>query len=91
MLDGLNIGAGVRYMGTTQGNDQNTFTVPHYTLYDASVSYDLGKASQALQGADVQLSVQNIGNKKYVSSCANAYACFYDTERIAVLTFNYRW
>ena len=91
LLDGLNIGAGVRYMGTTQGNDQNTFTVPHYTLYDASVSYDLGKASQALQGADVQLSVQNIGNKKYVSSCANAYACFYGTERSAVLTFNYRW
>lgn len=91
IFDGLNIGVGVRYIGTTQGNDQNTFTVPHYTLYDASIGYDLGKTSTALKGADIQISMQNLSNKKYVSSCANVYSCFYGKERTAVLTFNYHW
>ncbi|MDU8924077.1 TonB-dependent siderophore receptor [Pasteurellaceae bacterium LIM206] len=90
-LNGLNIGAGIRYIGSTQGNNQNTFTVPHYTLYDVSVGYDLSKVTSALQGADLQLSVQNLTNKKYVSSCANAFSCFYGNERTAVLTFNYHW
>ena len=80
ILDGLNIGAGVRYIGKTQGNPQNTFTVPHYTLYDASIGYNLAKISQSLEGASLQLNIHNLTDKEYVSSCANAYACFYGTE-----------
>ena len=91
MLNGLNLGAGIRYTGTTQGNNQNTFQVPHYTLYDAAIGYDLSKINAALNGADIQLNVQNLTNKQYVSSCATPYACFYGTERTIALTFNYQW
>ncbi len=90
-LNGFSLGAGVRYMGTTQGDARNTFTVPHYTLYDASAGYDLGKTAPSLKGASVQLNIQNLSDKKYVASCANAYSCFYGTERTVTLTFNYEW
>lgn len=90
-LNGLNIGAGARYIGATQGDPQNTFTVAHYTLYDAAIGYDLGKLSNGLKDANIQLNLHNLTDKKYVSSCANRYACFYGTERTAVLTFNYQW
>lgn len=90
-LDGLNIGAGVRYIGKTQGDPRNTFTVPHYTLYDASIGYNLAKISSALTDASLQLNIHNLTNKEYVSSCANAYSCFYGTGRSTVLTFNYQW
>ncbi len=90
VLDGLDIGAGVRYMGTTQDRT-NTIRVPHYTLYDMSVGYDLAKLSSSLKGATVQVNLNNLTNKKYVASCASGDTCFYGTERTVVATFNYQW
>ena len=40
-LDGLMLGAGVRYVGETQADKYNTDTVPSYTLVDAVLSYDM--------------------------------------------------
>jgi iron complex outermembrane receptor protein len=65
--------------------------VPHYTLYDAMVKYDLGQASSALRGAALQLNVQNLTDKKYVSSCSGEYACFYGSGRSIIASVNYRW
>lgn len=88
--NGLTAGAGWRYVGTTY-NRANTTKTPAYGLYDASLNYDLGTASNSLKGAKVQLTVNNIFDKKYVSSCASDYACFYGAERSAMLKVNYAW
>ena len=34
---------------------------------------------------------QNIGDERYVSSCANAYACFYGEGRSIVATLKKQW
>lgn len=43
-LDGLRLGGAVRYVGYSWTDAENTMRVPSYTLLDASVGYDLGKA-----------------------------------------------
>ena len=88
--NGLTAGAGWRYVGTTY-NRANTTKTPAYGLYDASLNYDLGTASNSLKGTKVQLTVNNIFDKKYVSSCASDYACFYGAERSSMLKVNYAW
>ncbi|WP_044469843.1 TonB-dependent siderophore receptor [Mannheimia massilioguelmaensis] len=81
----LTIGAGVRYMGTTFGDNTNSFTVPAYTLYDMLVGYDF------MPNLNLQLNIQNLTNKKYIASCANNYSCFYGTERNLSATLNYHF
>ena len=88
--NGVTTGAGWRYNGKTYSRD-NTFTTPAYSLYDMSVGYDLGHASAKLKGAKIQLTVNNVFDKKYVSSCASNYACFYGAERSAMLKASYTW
>lgn len=84
-FDKLTLGAGVRYMGTTFGNNQNDFTVPAYTLYDMLLGYDF------MPNLNLQFNAQNLTNKKYVASCANNWACFYGTERNLSATLNYHF
>lgn len=90
-LNGLTVGSGVRYIGDAPADDIGQYDVPHYTLYDAMVKYDLGQASSALRGAALQLNVQNLTDKKYVSSCSGEYACFYGSGRSIIASVNYRW
>ncbi len=56
-FDKLTAGVGVRYMGTTFGDNQNTFTVPAYTLYDMMLAYDF------MPNLNLQLNAQNLTNK----------------------------
>ncbi len=91
MLKGLEIGGGVRYVGTSWGNNANTFEVPAFTLFDAMLKYDLGMLDNRLQGAALQLNAKNIGNLTYVSSCANAYACFYGEGLSVTGAVKYNW
>lgn len=90
-LKGLEVGGGVRYVGTSWGNNANTFEVASFTLFDAMVKYDLGMLDPRLQGAAVQVNAKNIGDVKYVSSCANAYACFYGEGFSMTGSVRYRW
>lgn len=87
--NGVSAGAGWRYMGSTY-SENNKNKTPAYDLYDLSVGYDLGKASAKLKGAKVQLTVNNVFDKRYVSTCAN-FDCFYGSGRSAMLKANYAW
>ncbi|MFK8258450.1 TonB-dependent siderophore receptor [Erwinia sp. AnSW2-5] len=91
VLNGLTVGTGVRYVGKAPGDDIGQYYVPHYTLYDAMVKYELGQAVPALKGTTVQLNAQNLTDKHYVSSCAGQWACFYGAGRTLVASVNYRW
>ncbi|QGU87152.1 TonB-dependent siderophore receptor [Erwinia sorbitola] len=90
-LNGFTLGSGVRYVGKSPADSIGEYDVPSFTLYDAMASYELGQAVPSLKGAKLQLNVQNLADKHYVSNCSNAYACFYGTGRSVVASVDYRW
>lgn len=74
-LSGLTLGAGVRYTGSTYGDEANTFKVPDYTVWNTVIKYDLARFN--LPGSSVALNVNNLFDKEYVSSCFATYGCFW--------------
>ncbi|QIZ47849.1 TonB-dependent siderophore receptor [Dickeya zeae] len=90
-LKGITLGTGVRYVGSSYGDNAESFKVPAYTLYDAMARYELGSLSSQLKGATVQLNVNNLTDKHYVASCNNTMACFYGSGRTVVATVSYSW
>jgi iron complex outermembrane receptor protein len=90
VLEGLSIGGGVRFTGSTV-NSANTFKVPSFTLVDAAVTYDLGSLTPTLAGAEVSLNAKNLFNKEYVASCYFGEWCAYGYERTVTAGLRYRW
>lgn len=90
-LEGMKLGVGVRYLGTTWGNPANTFKVPAATLVDLAASYDLGLLSSSLGDAVLSMNVSNLDNKKYVASCTSDTYCFIGQDRVVTTTLSYRW
>ena len=91
-LDGFGIGGGVRYVGDTYGNTANTEIahVSSYTVYDASVHYDLGRLDNSMKGLSVAVEAKNLFNKDYLSNC-DGYWCYYGDERNVVASVNYKF
>ncbi|WP_447767515.1 TonB-dependent siderophore receptor [Pseudomonas kilonensis] len=88
-LDGVRLGGGVRYVGYSWADAENTMKVPSYTLFDASVGYDLGKVG--LKGVDVRLNANNLTNETYVASCASLSYCYMGEERNVAATVSYQF
>ncbi|MNM98793.1 Ferrichrome-iron receptor precursor [compost metagenome] len=88
-LDGLRLGGGVRYVGYSWADAENTMKVPSYTLVDASVGYDLGKVG--LKGLDVRLNANNLTNETYIASCASLDFCYMGEERNVAATVSYQF
>lgn len=84
-LEGLGLGAGVRYVGSTWGDDANSFKVPAVVLADAAVHY-------TWQNATLSLNVSNLFDKRYVASCfASGFGCFYGEGRRINGSVKYTW
>ncbi|MCB5184752.1 TonB-dependent siderophore receptor [Methylobacillus gramineus] len=81
-LPGLSVGAGARYIGEQAGDANNTFNVPHYTLFDAALYYNTGAWRFALNA-------RNLADKEYVAGCASIGACYTGDPRMVMLTANY--
>lgn len=94
-LSGVTLGAGVRYVGDSQGlyssgSEQNqNFKVAGYTTVDAALKYDLGRFG--LPGSSVGVNVNNLFNREYVASCYREYACYWGAERQIVGTATFRF
>ncbi|WP_241502427.1 TonB-dependent siderophore receptor [Pseudomonas guariconensis] len=88
-LDGLRLSGGVRYVGYSWVDAENSMKVPSYTLFDASVGYDLGKVG--LKGMDVRLNANNLTNESYVASCASLNYCYMGEERNVSATVSYQF
>ncbi|NBA97848.1 TonB-dependent siderophore receptor [Pseudomonas sp. R5(2019)] len=88
-LDGLRLGGGVRYVGYSWADAENTMKVPAYTLVDASVGYDLGKVG--LKGVDVRVNANNLTNETYIASCASLSFCYMGEERNVSATVSYQF
>ncbi|SDO90347.1 iron complex outermembrane recepter protein [Phyllobacterium sp. YR620] len=63
-LEGLNVGSGVRYVGSTYGDNANLIKVDNYTLVDALISYEKN-------GWKGSLKASNIFDKEYYSTCSS--------------------
>lgn len=82
-LDGLGLGAGVRYRGEAWGLNHEIET-PDYALVDASVRYDLGALGAAV-------AARNLPGKDYIPACSFYEGCFYGDRRNVVGTIKYQW
>ncbi|QBF26593.1 TonB-dependent siderophore receptor [Pseudomonas tructae] len=91
LFAGLGFGAGVRYTGSTFGDAQNTFKVPDYTVMDAMLSYDFGKADASLDGLKAQLNVKNLTDKYYIAGCFASVGCLLGAERTVTADLTYKW
>lgn len=92
VLDGFGVGAGVRYTGNTYGDKANTWLgkADAYTVFDASVHYDLGRLDNSLNGASLALNATNLFDKEYISTCDSFY-CYYGDTRSVVASATYKW
>jgi outer membrane receptor protein involved in Fe transport len=90
-LRGLQLGGGVRYVGSTYGNDINSFKVDAVTLFDAAIRYDLGARFESARGLEVAVNAQNVEDKDYIASCASLTACYYGTGRVVLGSIRARW
>lgn len=100
-LDGLTLGAGVRYVGGSDGtttylfvNGRNvftSFTTDSFTLVDAMASYDLGRVHSSLSGAQLAVNVANLFDEKHVTACPFNNSCYFGAARTIVGTLTYEW
>ncbi|WP_367085986.1 TonB-dependent siderophore receptor [Pseudomonas sp. HOU2] len=92
VLHGFGIGGGVRYTGNTYGDQGNTWLgkANAYTVFDASVHYDLGRLDNSLKGASVAVNATNLFDKDYISTCDGFY-CYYGDQRSVVASATYKW
>ena len=87
---GLSVGAGVRYVGSTFADPQNTIKNEPYLLADAGLRYDLGAKTAKLKGAELALNVTNLFNKQY-QVCFTAFDCNWGASRMITGRLTYRW
>jgi iron complex outermembrane receptor protein len=88
-LRGLGFGSGVRYTGTSFGNDRNTFENGARGIVDAAMHYDLAGLSPQFEGARLQVNISNVFDK-LVDTCSNDY-CYQDQGRTILGSIRYRW
>jgi len=80
-LQGLLIGAGTRYLGSSWADGTNTFKVPAAWLSDVAVRYTPGAWDSRLYNLELGLTIDNVTNKSYVASCTSAPYCSIGLER----------
>jgi iron complex outermembrane receptor protein len=91
VVDGLTLGMGARYTGGKPGDMYNTFDVPSFVVYDATISYDLGRLDHSLAGLQTSLNIQNLFDREYVSECNYSFGCYYGQARVASVDMSYDW
>jgi len=91
ILEGLTIGGGVRYVGSSYTDDANTIKADGYTLVDAAARYDFGARNPDLKGFSATLNVTNLFDKDYYSSCSSSTYCQYGNGRTVLAGLRYRW
>ncbi|GAC1039365.1 TonB-dependent siderophore receptor [Pseudomonas sp. No.117] len=86
LLDGLGIGIGERYVGSSD-NIQNTRKTPQYFLTDMTVRYDLARVG--LKGAKFSVTAQNLFDKHYFEPGFYEDSVLYGNRRNVIATLGY--
>lgn len=88
-LNGLGLGAGVRYVGTSFGDDANTYTNEARIFADAAISYDFGARNPELEGLSLQINAKNLFDTQK-QMCSAGY-CYKDEGRSVFGSLRYRF
>lgn len=90
-LNGLGLGLGVRYDGTSQGDTQNRSVIANKAraFVDGKISYDFGAQNPKLKGVSLQVTGTNLLDKSD-QVCSSAY-CYFDKGRQVIASIRYRW
>lgn len=88
-LEGLGLGAGVRYVGTSFGDDVNSIENDDRAFVDAAVSYDFGAARPELAGMELQVNAKNLFDERK-ATCTSGY-CYKDEGRQVLGSLRYRF
>lgn len=92
IFNGLGLGAGVRYIGSSYYDSANENSLSSTTLFDASLSYDFSKVDASLDGWHAQVNANNVTDKEYVSDCGYfGDSCKYGVGRNVIGTISYAW
>lgn len=83
-LEGLSIGAGVRYQGESWADRANTLKVPDATVFDAALRYK----KSGWEGA---INIANVFDKDYVKGCGGENTCGYGDARTVTLKLSKTW
>lgn len=96
-LEGLRVGAGVRYVGQNESNGTaflaangfaptpNRIVTDSYTVFDALVSYAFKN------GLVASLNVRNLGDEEYFTTCLSRGDCFVGEERTIIGSVAFRF
>ncbi|MCJ8517496.1 iron complex outermembrane receptor protein [Pseudorhizobium tarimense] len=84
VLEGVSLGAGVRYKGESWADDANTLRVPGATVFDAGIRYEKNDWKAALN-------VTNLFDKEYVAGCNTMSFCGYGEARTVTLKLSKTW
>ena len=88
-LAGLGLGAGIRYVGESYGDDLNSFKNEDRVFVDAAVSYDFGAQNPKLDGLMLQVNAKNLfDERKPVCTAGN---CYWDEGRSVYGSLRYRF
>ncbi|WP_083747249.1 TonB-dependent siderophore receptor [Teichococcus deserti] len=90
-LQGLGVAGGVRYLGSSYGDDANTFKVRAATLFDMALRYDLGQLGRNLEGMLASVNVTNLADTRYINSCSGYAWCWYGYGRTVTAGLRYRF
>ncbi|EPC02197.1 hypothetical protein L861_15930 [Litchfieldella anticariensis FP35 = DSM 16096] len=88
-LRGVTLGGGVRYVGESWADKENTLRVPAYTLVDASLGLDLSRFG--LTGMEARINANNLLDKEYIASCYDLDFCYFGEERNVTATLSYEF
>jgi len=83
-LEGLGIGAGVRYRGKSWADNTNNFRVDDATVFDAGIRYEKNDWKAALN-------VTNLFDKEYVAGCNTTSFCGYGEARTVGFKLSKVW
>jgi iron complex outermembrane receptor protein len=88
---GLSFGAGVRYTGSSFGDNDNRSVIKNSprALVDAKVAYELENIAPSLKGVRLQLNATNLLDD-VKQTCSSNY-CYYDKGRQVIASIRYRW
>ncbi|MCT7374685.1 TonB-dependent siderophore receptor [Chelativorans salis] len=88
-LAGLGLGAGIRYVGESYGDDLNSFENDDRIFVDAALSYDFGARNPKLEGLMLQVNAKNLfDERKPICTAGN---CYWDEGRSVFGSLRYRF
>lgn len=84
VLEGVTLGGGVRYIGSSYADAENKLKVPSATVADLKLGYEKDNWG-------VDLNITNLFDKEYVAGCQGVYTCGYAEGRKALFKFHTKW